>query len=1489
MASVEKVREEAVPDMTAISDLDEEKMLKNLEDRYLHSATTEPYTYVSTVLVAINPLKKIVGPTNENFFNTAFNPNIPHPNALAELAFQRLNSEHNQSIVVSGESGAGKTETSKMVVQYLSERSFAQGLKDQEQNPLTPTTTGGMKDLATRIVAISPVLEAFGNASTHRNPNSSRFGRFVKLLFQKHHFTSYQSGGCFRLIGGELETYLLEKSRVVRQSKGERNFHAMHMMLEEVPSTSLEKNMLHQKDGHKNTNDDDNEIIFRCMPYSAKKSIEVRTQLSQQAGKSVPLYKNVALSLKAIQMNDSTIHNAWDILGAIAILADFEFYENENNAQQATAIIDHSDHRAIKVTQLLGLESPQALIHALCYRTVQTKSENLQVGRTSIEARAARDAACRCIYGRLFDSLVTYCNRALNNNDDDKDEGQDSTEASSKSPTPTCKFIGILDIFGFEIMEYNGLETLLINYANESLQQLFCDAIFNAELSLYAAEGILTDEVRALKPPDSRPALELIVGKGSPPGILRLLDAQCETGGNDKANERERIFLSSIHSKHAKHMALAATPPQKKRQLFHISHYAAQVGYTVVNETFISDGWVTTNLDQIPSGLFEALSLSRLPLVLHLASTTTETFNDTTTKSPESTSNTANFFNSSSNQESSSSARPRKMNGSRLKTVSSRFIASMASLNSTLAATDCGFIRCIKPTPRMIPNIFDIDYVREQLRALGLVAATEVLRIGLPQRIEYDQLLAMLPENARKQLNGESKELIVACTLSAFEVSADDYRLGNTRVFFPASALGRINAALAFDEKSDPARAKQLAAKLEQAKKQAKEAGQAVSDLKTYSTKAKQILVQARGSIAQVPFVDIDEAAAYISTNGNNSQMSSLESLLSRASAQVEAANEDINSPLVTDEAKHLAQEASKKLVSAKAHAKEALTAEGELGKSQSIVQKAKNEADTARQIVAKIDNHATAAERASITASQAARKLQISQAQQKAQETRREADEAEKIYRAQDPAIHANASIKAWESLPDTAISTTAFKSREKIQAAETDAQAALSSAEKCRDIMNKAKAVEEERLRKEEEERLRKEEEERRRAEAEAALAASARDFEEDGDAEDDDEEDTGVVATSPIVDTKGNDQSSTPADTGKMKTKSLAAPSPVRLDDNAEPGERMAIRLRKLKRWFVLEPAWEERSKPKIINPRNFSASGSSTRTLVQRNSKSSNNSNEGRESSSNAAGALRDMIFRGINISPLDNNRDDPRLPMLHCIVKRKAVGMMSSYQFELYLSAEPTKLILAARRPSSGSPGYAIYDNAAGAVTSSNPSGSRASLPKRIVAKLRESTMNTEDQANAASPDAANGRELATFGQERPNGSMPREIVVLLAPTDEDTNKHSDGSPVPQALNAHVASAEQIDPKIPVFVQRDPVIRDGMYLLNFRGRGRVASGKNFQLVAAAPDFCRDSIDHANDEAVVLQFCKVSANRFHLDFCAPFTPLAAFSLAVSICLG
>lgn len=158
---------DGVPDMTALENLGEASMLRNLEVRLLKQSA--PYTLVSTVLVAVNPLKPISPPEFEKFVDAPWDPNLPHPYMLAELAYQRLQGGRapDQSIVVSGESGAGKTETSKIVVHYLTRRGAGKGVAG---------------DLASRIIAVSPVLEAFGNASTHRNHNSSRFGRFVKLL-----------------------------------------------------------------------------------------------------------------------------------------------------------------------------------------------------------------------------------------------------------------------------------------------------------------------------------------------------------------------------------------------------------------------------------------------------------------------------------------------------------------------------------------------------------------------------------------------------------------------------------------------------------------------------------------------------------------------------------------------------------------------------------------------------------------------------------------------------------------------------------------------------------------------------------------------------------------------------------------------------------------------------------------------------------------------------------------------------------------------------------------------------------------------------------------------------------------------------------------------------------------------------------------------------------------------------------------------------------
>ena len=739
----------------------------------------------------MNPLKPIAPPAFEKFVDAPWDPNLPHPYMLAELAYQRLAGGRapDQSIVVSGESGAGKTETSKIVVHYLTRR----GSGGREP--------AGAADLASRIIAVSPVLEAFGNASTHRNHNSSRFGRFVKLLM-----TPRGDGEAADLVlsGGELETYLLEKSRVVRQGHGERNFHAFHMLLESRPGGRLApKAGLLKGDDHRH----------RCMPPA-----NARRSETSGDDKSVPVFPDVARALTAVGLDAASAEDAWAVLGAIVALADGDVGATEDAAsKEKVAAVDASAASAVgRAARLLGVGAAQ-VGDMLEKRTVQTREEALTVRRSPEDAMTARDAACRWLYGALFDALVAQCNTALH------DEGSGVTRGN--------RFVGILDIFGFETLEVNGLETLLINYANESLQQLFCDAVFAAELDLYEAEGIFSEEdKRKLAPPDSRATLEFLAGKGPPPGLLRLLDAQCATGGTTSAagaeggDARDGTFLNEVSRVHKGNAALGATRAQDRRFMFHVVHYAGAAGYTVIRGDG-GDGWVVTNLDAIPEGVTQACAGSSIALVAKLAATAAV--------------------------EDPNANKRRSM--SKPKTVCARFTASMAALTATLRATDCGFCRCIKPTPRMVRDVFDGAYVAEQLRALGLVAATEVLRVGLPHRVEYASLLDTLPATAKAALAGESHEIVVSCTLSAFDVPADDYRLGKTRVFFPASALRRINDVLAFDPASDPARAAQIEQRLKDAKAAAKLAREAAAEAVAAVAAADAALADATACVDAIP------------------------------------------------------------------------------------------------------------------------------------------------------------------------------------------------------------------------------------------------------------------------------------------------------------------------------------------------------------------------------------------------------------------------------------------------------------------------------------------------------------------------------------------------------------------------------------------------------------------------------------------------------------
>uniref|UniRef100_A0A6S8A7R9 Uncharacterized protein n=1 Tax=Aureoumbra lagunensis TaxID=44058 RepID=A0A6S8A7R9_9STRA len=759
-------------DMTAMQHLHEPGMLENVRCRILQTKK-QPYTYMGTVLVAMNPLEPVSQPTVNEYAGSSFGSIPPHPYAVAELAFARLGdpgpNAKNQACIVSGESGAGKTESSKIVVRYLSERS------------------GGASDLAQKVKATSPVLEAFGNAATTRNPNSSRFGKFLKLLFD----CSDKSQSA-QLVGGELETYLLEKSRVARQSPGESNFHALHMVCTD------------RKDA-------------LCGGTAPLRYIPRQVQVYGRDDK--PKYPHVQVAVDAVLLgNSQDSEQVWRLLGAVLALGDMDISGDDHQS-----FIDPGSAAIMRLSTCLAFDSADQqgrakLCKLLTHRIVATRGEIIATPRDAKNARLAADALARNMYAQCFQGLVSKCNAAL---------------GSQAAKSQKIKFIGILDVFGFEQFSVNVFDTLLINFANECLQQHFCDAIFEAELRLFEEEGIDTPEITA--PPDSSATIELLAGRSaSAPGIIRILDAQAIAGGKSSADS-DAAFLAKVHSTHGRHASLARTHPKDKRTQFAIHHYADAVAYTVIGV----DSWTEANVDTVPEGLAEIIQIhaghgfARDALCAISISTPDSASKSATSKKKRQTS------------------------------VAAGFASSMTKLRETLSATDSAFIRCVKPTPKMIPGQVDEKSCCAQLRALGLLAACEVLKVGLPTRVAYDDIFKKLPPSAITILQGEEKETIVAVALAAFEVPTEAYRLGRTRVFFPASAMGVIHKLLAFDPQQDRERYAVIEQRLKQAKENAGQARKCAKEARDFFRMAEADAQRADDALRE--FQQQREASATIS------------------------------------------------------------------------------------------------------------------------------------------------------------------------------------------------------------------------------------------------------------------------------------------------------------------------------------------------------------------------------------------------------------------------------------------------------------------------------------------------------------------------------------------------------------------------------------------------------------------------------------------------
>ncbi|XP_068495741.1 myosin-11-like isoform X3 [Phaseolus vulgaris] len=493
-----------VDDMTKLSYLHEPGVLQNLKIRY---ELNEIYTYTGNILIAINPFQRLPhiydSHMMQQYKGAPFGELSPHVFAVADVAYRAMIHEgKSNSILVSGESGAGKTETTKMLMRYLA---FLGG---------RAATEG--RTVEQQVLESNPVLEAFGNAKTVRNNNSSRFGKFVEIQFDK-------SG---RISGAAIRTYLLERSRVCKISDPERNYHCFYFLCA-APQEEIEKYKLgNPKTFH---------YLNQSKCYDLADINDSREYLATRRAMDI-----VGISQKEQEA-------IFRVVAAILHIGNIEFAKGKE--------IDSSvpkDDKAkfhLETTAELLMCNAGSLEDALCKRVMITPEEVIKRSLDPQSAAVSRDGLAKTIYSRLFDWLVNKINNSI---------GQDS---SSKS------LIGVLDIYGFESFKSNSFEQFCINFTNEKLQQHFNQHVFKMEQEEYTKEQINWSYIEFV---DNQDVLDLIEKK--PGGIIALLDEACMFPKSTHETFSNKLYQTFKNNKRF-------IKPKLSRTDFTISHYAGEVHY----------------------------------------------------------------------------------------------------------------------------------------------------------------------------------------------------------------------------------------------------------------------------------------------------------------------------------------------------------------------------------------------------------------------------------------------------------------------------------------------------------------------------------------------------------------------------------------------------------------------------------------------------------------------------------------------------------------------------------------------------------------------------------------------------------------------------------------------------------------------------------------------------------------------------------------------
>lgn len=674
-------RSVGVEDLILLEPLVEESLLKNLGLRYENK---EIYTYIGNVLISVNPYQQlpIYGPEFiAKYRDCNFYEEKPHIYALANMAYQSLRERNrDQCILITGESGAGKTEASKLVMSYVA----AVCEKGEQVNTVKE-----------QLLQSNPVLEAFGNAKTIRNNNSSRFGKYMDVEFD------FKGSP----LGGVITNYLLEKSRVVKQLEGERNFHIFYQLLAGADAQLLKTLKLDKNTGGYN---------YLNQGISKVNGVD-----------DVSDFKDVQKAMVAIGFSEAEIQQVLEVTALVLKLGNVELVDEfQASGLSASGIRDRKGIQ--EIGDLVGLDSGE-LERALSSKTMKTAKEKVVTTLNVMQAQYARDALAKNIYSRLFDWIVNRINESIKVNTKEKK-----------------KVMGVLDIYGFEILEDNSFEQFVINYCNEKLQQVFIEMTLKEEQEEYKREGIQWTKVDYF---DNSIICNLI--EHNQRGILAMLDEECLRPGTVS----DATFLAKLNqllSSHSHYESKVTQNAQRQYDhtmglsCFRISHYAGKVTYNVTS-------FIDKNNDLLFRDLSQAMWKARHPLLQSLF--------------PE--------------------GDPKKTSLKRPPTAGTQFKSSVAILMKNLYSKNPNYIRCLKPNQHQQRGQFSSELVATQARYLGLMENVRVRRAGYAYRQGYQSFLEryrLLSQSTWPRWSGGDREGVEKI-MGDLGISSEELAFGKTKIF----------------------------------------------------------------------------------------------------------------------------------------------------------------------------------------------------------------------------------------------------------------------------------------------------------------------------------------------------------------------------------------------------------------------------------------------------------------------------------------------------------------------------------------------------------------------------------------------------------------------------------------------------------------------------------------------------------------------------------